>query len=281
MPRRPAQKWTSIARPITQAAFVIFILAASIRHHTAAISTASTHAYCPFGVIASIWPLITTGQFAPKIHMSSAVLGAGVLISALAVGSSFCGWVCPLGALGDGLAWLRRKLRIRALAVPARLDRILRYGRYIMLVGIIYATASTAKLWFGDYDPYYTLFSLDFLFEFNWAEYWRAYIVAAAIIGGSLVIPRLWCRYLCPLGGLLNLVQRLSPLKIRRSAPICINCKRCDRVCPMGLDVSPAGTVKSDCVMCLRCVDVCPAPGALEVALPGYDKPKVEEERAA
>jgi len=272
MARKKTRDWLSVARVVSQAGFAAFILIAAARHHTSAVETASTHAYCPFGVIASLWPLVTTGKFAPKIHPSSLILGVGAILSALVAGAAFCGWVCPLGALEAALNWLRAKLRIRELRVPKLADRLLRYGRYVTLVGIIYATAVTAKLWFADYDPYYTIFSLDWLFAFDWAASWPAYVVSAAVVVGSLFIPRLWCRYLCPLGGLLNLVQRISPIKVRRHAPTCISCKRCDRVCPTRLEVSTAGAVKQNCVMCLRCTSACPIPGALEIALPGYEK---------
>jgi polyferredoxin len=272
------RSWIQVARPLVQGGFVAFILIAAIRNGLG-LAEASTHAYCPFGVIASFWPLVTTGAFAPKIHLSSAVLGAGVLISALFVGGAFCGWVCPLGALEDALIWVRRKLRLRELVVPAKLDAVLRYGRFVVLIGIIYATAVTAKLWFADYDPYYTIFGLGWIFEFDWTTQWRAYVTALAIIGGSLFIPRLWCRYLCPLGGLMSLLQRISPIKIRRNAPVCISCKRCDRVCPTRLNVSTAGAVTHDCVMCLQCVESCPAAGALEVALPGYEKQTLGKEQ--
>ena len=265
------RNWTATARPIVLAAFAAFVLVTAIRHHTSAGHEPSLHAYCPFGVIASLWPLITTGRLARTLHASGAVLGAGVLLSAFVVGGAFCGWICPLGALHDALDWIRRKLRIREIKLPRLLNRALRFGRYAMLIGIIFATAATTdRLWFGDYDPYHAIFALDWIFAPNLAEHWRAYVVSVAVVAGGLFIPRLWCRYLCPLGGLLSLVQRISPIKIRRNANVCVDCGRCDRACPMRLSVASGGAVASDCVMCLRCVEDCPVPGALETALPGY-----------
>jgi len=251
-----------------QAAFVAFILVAAVRHNTSAVETPSTHAYCPFGIVASIGPLLETGNLAPKLHLSTAVLGVGVLVGAILAGGAFCGWVCPFGTLQDALNWVRAKLHIREVTVPARVDRFLRYGRYVLLLGIVYATWATAKLWFADYDPYYTLFSLSWLFEFNLAAHWPAYLIVVSIVAGSLFIPRLWCRYLCPLGGLLSLLQRISPIKVRRNAQVCIDCKRCDRVCPARLQVSTGQAVTHDCSMCLRCTSSCPVPGALELRLP-------------
>jgi len=142
------------------------------------------------------------------------------------------------------------------------------------------ATISTSRLWFEDYDPYHTLFSLGWLFDFNLAEQWPGYLVTLVVLAGSLLIPRFWCRYLCPLGGLLSLVQRIAPLKVRRNRAACIDCKRCDKACPLNLHVSTARALTHDCSMCLRCVSACPAKGALETALPGYEDKTAEEVHA-
>jgi polyferredoxin len=261
--------WIPIARLVTQVSFVVFILGAALLHHLSTVETPSLHSLCPFGVIASLGTWITTGSLVSKLHTSSAVLGAGVLLSAVLVGGGFCGWVCPLGALGDGLTWLRRKLKLRELVVPARLDAVLRYGRYVVLIVVMFATFRTAQLVFANIEPYYTIFSLDWLFEPNLAEFWQAYVFAVLIVAGSLFIPRLWCRYLCPLGGLISLLQRVSPIKVRRNAATCIDCKRCDRVCPSRLDISTGASVTHDCSMCMRCVSACPVPATLETRLPG------------
>jgi Pyruvate/2-oxoacid:ferredoxin oxidoreductase delta subunit len=263
--------WLGLARWVSQVGFVGYVLAAAILHATSAVETASLHTLCPFGAVETLGTLLTTGKYVSKIHPSAMVLGVGVLVGALVVGGAFCGWICPWGTVSDALSWVRRKLRWPELRVPEKLDRVLRYGRYLVLISIVYATMSTAKLWFAAYDPYHTLFSLGWIFEFNLATQWPAYAITLALLVGSVFVPRLWCRYLCPLGGLLSLVQRLSPFKVRRHAPTCINCRRCDRACPVKLDVSHGGAVSHDCVMCLRCVSECPAPGALEVALPGYE----------
>jgi len=271
MAKRRGKDRTWIVRAVTQLAFVAYVLVAAVRHAASEVETGSLHALCPFGAVESLWSLVVGGRFLPKIHASSAVLAVGLFAGALVVGGAFCGWICPLGALGDLMAWVRRKLRIKEVVVPPRLDAVLRYGRYVVLAVIMIATVSTATLWFAAYDPYYVIFRLGPIFEPNLATDWPGYLIALGVIGGSLLIPRVWCRYLCPLGGLLGLVQRISPFKIRRDAAVCIDCKRCDKVCPARLDVSTTRAVTHDCSMCLRCVAECPAPGALEAALPGYE----------
>jgi len=261
--------WVGWLRRLSQLGFSAYIIISAIIHSTGDMKTASTDALCTFGGIETLWRFITSGgtAYCPKTHPSNLVLAVGLLLGAVIAGGTFCGWICPFGALQDALEWVRRKLRLPELLVPTKLDRILRYLRWVVLAGILYATISTITLWFADFDPYRTIFSLGWIFEFNLAEQWPAYAIALVILIGSLFIPRLWCRYLCPQGAILGLVQRISPLKIRRDKNLCIDCGRCDRACPMNLEVSNHNAVNFDCTGCQKCTSVCPVPGALNVGL--------------
>jgi polyferredoxin len=265
---RRAMSKTQIARRTVQVGFLLFIVFASLRHtlFEETTTSASIDALCPFGAVETFWTAWTTGQFIPKTHPSNLVLGLAVIVATLAAGAAFCGWMCPFGTLQDGLTWLRNRLRIRELRVPQRLDRVLRYGRYVMLALVLYMTISSVRLWFADYDPYRTLFGLGWLFEFNLAENWIAYSIALAILVGSFFVPRFWCKYACPLGGLLSLFNNVSLLRIRRTESTCKSCALCNRPCPMGIDVAAANPfVSANCINCLECVDTCPRHGALEV----------------
>lgn len=271
-PRRRVRRpnWTTRLRRISQTLFVLVILGMSIRHNLVEGDgqTASIDALCPFGAVETLWRFITTGQFVPKTHLSNLVLGAGLLIGIVLAGSSFCGWVCPFGALQDALAWLRKTLHLPEITVSPKLDRILRYGRFATLGLILFMTISTVKLWFSDFDPYRTLFGLEWLFNFNLAEFWPAYLIIVLIVAASLLIQRFWCRYLCPLGGLMSLLGHVSFLRIRRNAASCKGCALCNAPCPVGIDVANAqDAVSTDCIGCLACVQACPRGGTLEVQL--------------
>ena len=63
--------------------------------------------------------------------------------------------------------------------------------------------------------------------------------------------------------------QRLAPpganrdsLRLEAEPENCIDCKRCTKDCPMGLDVNgmvqKGAMENSECVLCGTCVDVCP-----------------------
>jgi polyferredoxin len=262
---------TQLIRRIVQAAFVLFILAASIRHgllEGTGTTTASIDALCPFGAVETLWQTLTQGQYIPKTHPSNLVLGIGLLLGVLVSGAAFCGWICPFGTVQDALTWLRNRLSIQEVRLPAQLDRWLRYGRFVTLAVILYMTISTVTLWFANIDPYRTIFGLGWWFEFDIINQWPAYLIAVTILVLSFFIPRFWCKYTCPLGGALSLLSHLSLLRIRRAPISCKGCALCNVSCPVGIDVAQANpTVDTNCIGCLACVDACPRLATLEVKL--------------
>jgi ferredoxin len=70
---------------------------------------------------------------------------------------------------------------------------------------------------------------------------------------------RFWCRYLCPLGGLLGLFSKLAIFR-REVNEACKGCALCAPVCPTGT-IDPARNFASDpseCTLCMDCLEVCP-----------------------
>jgi ferredoxin len=264
------RNWSLIFQRSSQIGFLIFIVVASLRHGLGGedAGAASIDALCPFGGLETLWRFLVEGRYVPKTHPSNIVLGIGLLVATILVGAAFCGWICPFGTLQDGLTWLRKKLHLPELRIPVKFDRWLRYGRFVVLFLILYQTISTVKLWFAGYDPYRTIFGLGWIFEFNLAESWPAYLTALIVIGVAFWVPRAWCKYACPLGGTLSLLGNLSFLRIRRVAENCKNCAICNKPCPVGIDVANASPrVSADCIGCLACVEACPRNATLEVQL--------------
>ena len=100
----------------------------------------------------------------------------------------------------------------------------------------------------------------------------------ASIVALNLVASRFWCRYLCPLGGLLGILSKVGWVRREVNAR-CNQCQACARICPTGT-ITAADNFRSDpgeCTMCLECYYACPQ-GAVEfpthlslAARRGYD----------
>jgi polyferredoxin len=227
-------------------------------------------AFLPIAALLSLRHLLATGEIHP-VHPAGLV----ILLLALALGllakKAFCSWVCPIGTLSESLAALSRRLFRRKLRLPRILDLPLRSLKYLLLAFFAYAVFfsmdARAVLDFLD-SPYDRVADVKMLYFFErLSSLGLAVIVGLVVV--SVVVPYFWCRYLCPYGALLGALSLLSPLKVTRHAPSCIDCGLCTKACPSHLPVAKLARVSSDeCSGCLSCVAACPVTRALRVETP-------------
>lgn len=78
---------------------------------------------------------------------------------------------------------------------------------------------------------------------------------AIALLVGSYFSPRAWCSF-CPMGTAQRLLGG-NKYTLKLDKDKCIKCKKCDKVCPMQLEVHK-GEPLPDCIKCGRCVEACP-----------------------
>ena len=257
----------SWVRPAVLFGFLGFLSWAGLRHQQLGGGPAGAppvDALCPLGGLEGLHRLVAQGEWLRRLAPSSLILLGAVLVLTLAFGRVFCGWICPLGALGEGMAALGRRLGIRPLRVPPEVDRPLRWLKGAVLVGITLWAWRTGTLAWRDFDPWVAWMHLSAGWEGVTERPWAYGILVGAVLLASLKVERFWCRYLCPLGALLVPFQRLAWWKVARTPGRCIRCGACDRACPVGLE--PLGTervLSGECLACGRCVCACPAPGAL------------------
>jgi NAD-dependent dihydropyrimidine dehydrogenase PreA subunit len=227
-------------------------------------------AFLPIAALLSLRHLFLTGEVHP-VHPA----GLAILVLVLGVGllakKAFCSWVCPIGTLSEALAGLSQRLFRRKLRLPRLLDLPLRSLKYLLLAffvhAVFFAMDPAAVADFLD-SPYNRVADVKMLYFFERLSPFALKVILGLVVL-SIVVPYFWCRYLCPYGALLGALSLLSPLKITRHAPSCIDCNLCTRACPSHLPVARLARVSSDeCFGCLSCVAACPVTRALRVETP-------------
>ncbi len=259
-----ASKWI---RRAVQAGFLLFISWVGYQHQLLGggpTGAPAVDALCPLGGLESLYVYLQSGAWLRRVAPSALVLFVGVIAITLLVGRVFCGWICPLGTVGDLSAKLGELLKIRKRELPPAVDRPLRYLKYVILVLIIGFTWKMGTLVWRDYDPWVSWMHL----SAGWGEIvekpWGYVVLFVTVIGASMVIERFWCRYLCPLGAALAPLQKLGLVKVRRSEQECVHCRLCGPACPVGLNPENKDVETSaECIACGKCVEACPKEKAL------------------
>ena len=264
-------------RTAVQIFFFVLIAVIAVNHSTGGgtiplFSSASTHALCPFGGVVSIYQYVTAGTMVKKIHESAFILMWIVFALTLLFGPVFCGWVCPLGSFQEWLGKLGRRIWKRRYNrfIPYRFDRLLRYLRYAVLAWVLYMTAISAQLVFSDYDPYYTLFNF-----WSGEVAVSGYIILGIVALLTLFVERPFCKYACPYGAVLGVFNLFRIFSIRRNTVTCIDCKACDRACPVNIPVSEKNIVRDhQCIGCLECTSErsCPVADTVELRIGEFEK---------
>lgn len=170
-------------------------------------------------------------------------------VSVLLFGRAFCGWACPGGLANQVFAKLAPvKLRVRNA-----LTRTLPFLKYLGLATALYVWLALGQprevvpIRVGEFFP-----SVGLTFEHaNLIWLVRTFFVLAFLALG-LLVANVWCRFLCPTGGMLEALKRVSVFKVYKTDK-CDDCDKCLRICEMG--TRPAET---DCTNCCDCLSVCP-----------------------
>ncbi|MBN1666645.1 MAG: 4Fe-4S binding protein [Anaerolineales bacterium] len=240
-----------------------------------AASGGAFDAFCPFGAIENLWPYLVRGETLKTTNLLNFAVFSGVLAVSLVAGRAFCGWMCPLGAVQEGLAKLVRRLggekrpirgKPSKTSFPRQLppwaDRPLRYLKYVILAVIVFASASTI------YPPLHAICPARAVFGFKLGTV-LLWGVLLAFIATSLLVERFSCKYLCPLGATLAIFNKIAPVRLRVGSDACNHCGRCDIECSMGIQDVPDHLDDLECIRCLECLETCSRDDALTLKLGG------------
>ncbi len=226
-------------------------------------------AFLPISALVSFKYLLLTGSV-HRVHPSALVLFLVICTTALVVKKGFCSWVCPIGLLSDLLSRLHFKLFQKRHHLPKWPDLALRgikyalAGFFIWTIFINMPAAAVEQFIQSPYNRFANIHMLEFFTHISPT----AAAVILVLAAMSLAIPHFWCRYICPYGALLGVLGYFSLGKINRNSQTCINCKKCEAVCPGRIQITRHTRIHSpECSACLRCADVCPRQGAIGFSL--------------
>ena len=214
-------------------------------------------------------PIVILMGAARGIATGSLLLFAALAVLSLGVSRAWCGWLCPMGA------WQEICSPVMKRRVDGRRDRV-KYGvtvLWLSLLAYLFAAAGGIRA----VDPFYATengLSIASLETLVIAGFIFLAIFAAAYFMGR----RGFCRVLCPAAVLMIVGRKVRnafgwpALQLAADAGRCIDCERCSKACPMGLDVHGMvrdGRMEStECILCAACADACPE-GAITYGVQG------------
>ncbi|MEE0205405.1 MAG: 4Fe-4S binding protein, partial [Peptococcaceae bacterium] len=188
---------------------------------------------CPIGALQTV---LGRGRF--PFYVLGLMMAFGVVL-----GRAICGLLCPFGLVQD----LLHKIPLPKYQLPPRLDRALRWLKYIVLALLVVLLPLLAAIQSGIATPYFckwlcpagTLGGALPLMATNpslralaGALFGWKFAVLVLIVFAAILIPRPFCRYLCPLGAFYSFFNRVSFYGITLEESRCTSCGRCAQVCP-------------------------------------------------
>ncbi len=239
------------------------------RSDTYVARSPSVEAFLPISALLGLKRLVLTGKW-DEVHPA----GLTILLSAIAISfilrKGFCGWICPVGFVSSLVDKIGKPLRTDK-SMPVWLDYPLLSLKYLILAFFVYIILLQMDLKAIEafLDSPYNLVADAKMLDF----FLQPSSLTLAVIGFlfliSLMIRNFWCRYLCPYGALLGILAVFSPVQVKRRASLCIDCKKCEHVCPAAIRITRNSTLRhAECIGCMECVEVCPQKDCLSMAAP-------------
>ena len=221
--------------------------------------------FIPVGALMSLFAWLKTGQWDTVLPAGIVIILSATLLS-LVLKRGFCGWICPVGALFQIPADFGKRLRKgKDLKVWRWLDLTLRGLRYAFAAALVMAAIAiplSISIPFRQYE-FYWIADLKIVSLFVHPPLWWA-VLAVAFLGLSVAYGNVWCRWICPLGGIYGFVGLGSPTNVVRDEDACTRCGKCAKACPNRVPVNKLVVVRApECDGCQTCVRTCPEPGAL------------------
>ncbi|MHC4641294.1 MAG: 4Fe-4S binding protein [Planctomycetota bacterium] len=219
-------------------------------------------------------PLVAIGTILTTHTLYWPLLWALVtVILTIILGRFFFSWVCPFGSLHHFVGFLGNRKTKLAKKVKLNKYRKAQCIKYLILILFLFMAAFPSigsTLQTGLLDPiplvtrsFQSLLSIaDRSVNFVsttprfYEAGWLILLIFFTAVLLNLVIPRFYCRFICPLGALFGILGRFAIWRIGKNQDECSNCTLCDRSCEGGCE--PSGNIRiSECVLCFNCRQDC------------------------
>ncbi|MFN3412097.1 MAG: 4Fe-4S binding protein [Exilispira sp.] len=181
------------------------------------------------------------------------------ILSSFIWGRWFCGWFCPIGAFQKFLYSIKLKnpenIFYKINNFLKKNDKILRYTKLVIFAIFGYLYISKGYNLFCRYEPFKVIFT----FNGSLLDVTIAFVLFLILT----INQRFFCKYLCPVGGILKLTSRFALKKITLDKNCCTGCKICTKdICPIDAIQCNEKDNKinidhSECIRCLKCIDAC------------------------
>ncbi|MBP2031258.1 polyferredoxin [Methanohalophilus levihalophilus] len=194
------------------------------------------------------------------IASGSLIVFSFLFLSSLLVGRLWCGWLCPGGGCQLLLMPVNKQ---NAKGGRYNLTKYVIWTIWISAIAILAVMAGGFKV----VDFFYmseSVVSVDSLYK-----YFIYYTVLAVFALLAITLgKRAACHYICwmapfmIIGRKIRNLLKYPSLRLRKDENKCIDCKKCNKICPMSIDVNTmihSQTMENtECILCGECVDVCP-----------------------
>ena len=215
---------------------------------------------CPIG---SLQATLNAREYRISLYVAGLLVVFGTLL-----GRFVCGFLCPFGLIQDLLFKIPFIKKIRKLPGEKGL-RWLRFvflGVFVILLPMfVIDITGLGEPWFckficpvGTLEGGIPLVLLNsamrgtagFLFK------WKLLILIFTLFS-SIIIYRPFCRYVCPLGAIYGIFNKISFYHLKIDTEKCIKCGACQKACKLDIPVWQNPN-SMDCIRCGECKSVCP-----------------------
>jgi len=229
----------------------------------------------PVNLFLQLDPLVAIGTILTTHTLYWPLLWAlATVVLTIIFGRFFCSWVCPFGSIHHFVGFLGNREKTTPQKIQLNKYRKAQCIKYFVLIVFLFMAAFpslASSLQTGLLDPIplvtrsvnlvlLPIFDSSVNFVSVTSRFyvgaWLIFLIFLTAVLLNLLIPRFYCRFVCPLGALFGIIDRFAIWRIGKNQSECIDCKLCEKSCEGGCE--PAGNIRiSECVLCFNCLDDC------------------------